>query len=105
MSSVRSSSVKSVIAHRLRGQDGCGQGRGLNAHAGQDRDGRRQGRPGEPARSWIAATLGMGLRIVFSNFLKMTFRGGCSNCGFPKRFFRDRNKRGGLFHTAHGKSR
>ena len=23
----------------------------------------------------------------------MTFRGGCSNCGFPKRFFRDRNKR------------
>ena len=58
-----------------------------------------------PARSWIAATLGMGLRIVFSNFLKMTFRGGCSNCGFPKRFFRDRNKRDGLFHTAHGKSR
>ncbi|XUR83997.1 hypothetical protein WCP94_000637 (plasmid) [Bilophila wadsworthia] len=45
------------------------------------------------------------MRIVFSNFLKMTFRGGCSNCGFPKRFFRDRNKRGGLFHTAHGKSR
>ena len=57
---------KIVIAHCLRGQDGRGQGRRLNAHAGQDRDGRRQGRAGEPGE--IAATLGMGLRIVFPVF-------------------------------------
>ena len=56
---------KIVIAHRLRGQDGCGQGRGLNAHAGQDRDGRRQGRPGEPGEIVDSRHSGNGIAHCF----------------------------------------
>ena len=56
---------KIVIAHRLRGQNGCGQGRGLNAHAGQDRDGRRQGRPGEPGEIMDSRHSGNGIAHCF----------------------------------------